>query len=50
MYAGDFNDPEMLRDKRVTVMNKNPEIYGTFRNMTRFHRFCLSTDDTVFNG
>ena len=41
---------KMLRDKRVTVMNKNLEIYGACRHKTCFHRFCLSTDDTVFNG
>ena len=39
-----------LRDKRVTVMNKNSEIYGAFRHKTTFHLFCLSTDDPVFNG
>ena len=39
-----------LRDKRVTIMNKNSEIYGACRNKTTFHRFFLSTDDTVFNG
>ena len=38
-----------LREKRVTVMNKNSEIYGTCRHKTTFHRFCLSTDDPVFN-
>ena len=41
---------KMLRDKRVTVMNKNSEIYGAFRHKTTFHQFCLSTDDPVFNG
>ena len=40
---------KMIRDKRVTVMNKNLEIYGACRNKTCFHRFCLSTDDPVFN-
>ena len=35
--------------KRVTVMNKNPEIYGACRHKTTFYRFFLSTDDTVFN-
>ena len=39
-----------LHDKRVTIMNKNLEIYGAFRNKTCFHRFCLSTDDPVLNG
>ena len=41
---------KMLRDKRVTVMNKNLEIYGAFRHKTCFHIFCLSTDDPIFNG
>ena len=39
-----------LRDKRVTIMNKNSKIYGACRHKTAFHRFCLSTDDPVFNG
>ena len=39
-----------LREKRVTVMNKNLEIYGACRHKTTFRRFCLSTDDPVFNG
>ena len=39
-----------LRDKRVTVMNKNLDIYGACRHKTTFHRFCLSTDDPIFNG
>ena len=38
-----------LHDKRVTIMNKNSEIYGACRHKTCFHRFCLSTDDTVLN-
>ena len=37
-------------DKRVTVMNKNLDIYGAFRHKTTFHQFCLSTDAPVFNG
>ena len=41
---------KMIRDKRVTVMNKNSEIYGACRHKTCFHRFFLSTDDTAFNG
>ena len=40
---------KMLRDKRVTVMNKNSEFYGACRHKTCFHKFFLSTDDTVFN-
>ena len=39
-----------LRDKCVTIMNKNSEIYGAYRHKTCFHRFCLSTDDPVLNG
>ena len=39
-----------LRGKRVTIMNKNLEIYGAFRHKTTFHQFSLSTDDPVFNG
>ena len=41
---------KMLREKRVTLMNKKLEIYGACRHKTCFHRFCLSTDDPVFNG
>ena len=37
-----------LRDKRVTSMNKNSEIYGACRHKTTFHRFFLSTNDPVF--
>ena len=39
-----------LCDKRFTVMNKKLEIYGACRHKTTFRRFCLSTDDPVFNG
>ena len=38
-----------LRDKHVTIMNKNSEIYGACRHKTTFHRFLLNTDDPVFN-
>ena len=41
---------KIIRDKHVTVMNKNLEIYGACRDKTCFHQFCLSTDDPVFNG
>ena len=37
-------------DKLVTIMNNNSEIYGACRQKTTFHQFCLSSDDTVFNG
>ena len=36
--------------KRVTVMKKNLEIYGAYRHKTTFRRFCLNTDEPVFNG
>ena len=39
-----------LRNKRVTIMNENLEIYGACRHKTCFHRFCLITDDLVLNG
>ena len=39
-----------LRDKHVTIMNNNSEIYGACRHKTCFHRCFLSTDDPVFNG
>ena len=39
-----------LREKCVRVMNKNSDICGAYRHKTTFHRFCLSTDDPVFNG
>ena len=39
-----------LCDKRFTIMNKNSDIYGDWRHKTTFRRFCLSTDDPVFNG
>ena len=41
---------KMLRDKRVTVMNKNSEVYGACRHKTCFCQFFLSTDDPIFNG
>ena len=40
---------KMLREKCVTVMNKNLEIYGACRHKTCFHKFFLSTDDHVLN-
>ena len=39
-----------IHDKRVTIMNKNSEIYGACQHKTCFHRFFLSTDDPVLNG
>ena len=41
---------KMIREKRVKAMNKNLDIYGACRHKTCFHRFCLRTDDPVFNG
>ena len=38
-----------IRDKRVTIMNKNLERYGACWHKMTFHQFCLSTDDPVFN-
>ena len=38
-----------LRDKRVTIINKNSDIYGAFRHKRTFCRFCLSTDYPIFN-
>ena len=37
-----------LREKRVTIINKNSKIYGACRQKTTFHRFCLSTNDIIF--
>ena len=39
-----------LRDKCVTIMQKNLEIYGSCRHKMNFRRFCLSIDDHVLNG
>ena len=36
-----------VRDKCVKIMNKNLEIYRAFWNKTTFHRFLLSTSDTI---
>ena len=36
-----------LRDKRVTFMNKNSEIYGACPHKTAFHKFFLSSNDPV---
>ena len=38
-----------LRDKCVTIINNNLEIYGACRHKTTFRQFFLSTDDPVFN-
>ena len=38
-----------IRDKRVTIMNINLEIYGACRHKKTVHRFCLNTDDPFFN-
>ena len=47
MYGGTFNDPKNPLDKHVMIMNNNLEIYRACRHKTTFHRFCVSTDDTV---
>ena len=39
---------ENIRDKRVTIMNKNSDIYGACRHKTNFRQFFPSTDDPVF--
>ena len=39
-----------LRDKRVTVMNKNSDIYGAYRHKTTFRQIWLSTDDLFLTG
>ena len=39
--------PKKIRDKNVTLMNKNVERYRDFRHKITFHKFFLSTDDTV---
>ena len=38
------------RGKRVTIMNKNLEIYGACSQKTTFHRFFISTDDLILSG
>ena len=38
-----------LRDKHVTFMNKNLDIYGACRKKTALHQLLLSTDDPIFN-
>ena len=37
-----------LRDKCVTIMNKNSEMYGACWHKTTFYQFLLSNDDLVF--
>ena len=37
-----------IRDKCVTIMNNNLEIYGACRHKTTFYQFSLRTDDPVF--
>ena len=43
----DLTIPKKLRNKRVTVMNKNLEIYGSCWHKMTFHRSCLSTYDPI---
>ena len=47
MYGGTFKDPKNLRDKHVTFMKNNLEIYGDFQHRTTFHQVRLSTYDPV---
>ena len=35
---------KQLRDKHVTLVNKNSEIYGACQHKTTFHPLRLSTD------
>ena len=37
-----------IRDKCITIMNKNSEIYKACRHKTTFYQFFLSTDDPMF--
>ena len=39
-----------IRDKGITVMNNDLEIYGACRHKISFHKCFLSTYDPVFNG
>ena len=39
-----------IRDKHVTVMNNNSEIFRACRQKTTFNLFFLSTDDTALTG
>ena len=50
MYAGNFNDPEKVMRKNCHGYEQDSDIYGACRHKMAFHQFCLSTDDTVFNG
>ena len=36
-----------IRDKNVTLMDNNLEIYGACRHKSTFRQFFLSTDDTA---
>ena len=36
-----------LREKCITLMNKESEIYGVCRNKTTFYRFCLRNCDPI---
>ena len=47
MYGGTFNGPKNLRDKCVTVMNNNSDIYRALQFKTTFNIFSLRNDDTV---
>ena len=38
---------KQLREKHIMVMNKNLEIYGTWRHKITSQQFFLSSDDTA---
>ena len=50
MHEGTFNDTKNLRDKRVTVIDKNLEIYGACQPKTTFYWYCLRPNDPVLTG
>ena len=50
MYGGIFNYPKKSRDKHITVMNNNLEIYRACHQKMTFRQFCLSTDDPILTG
>ena len=39
--------PRNLRDKCITLMKKNLEIYEAYYHKTMLHQFGISTDDPV---
>ena len=49
MHGGTFKVLKKLRDKRVTLMNRNSDIYGVFQEKPISIYFLLRTDDPI-NG